>query len=156
MKYIEKKILPEYYDPVIKGIKTCELRKDDSDYCVGDVLILREWNGTKYTGRSVSVKITYILRNLPELGLKDGYAIICFKRYKMNVYICRCEYDRGSLDGYYVAAETPAEAKQYYAYEMDCEYIDVRYTTVRKNVKCGAGWLDDEEAERLGLEFAEE
>lgn len=87
MKYIDKKILPEYYDPVIKGIKTCELRKDDSDYCVGDVLILREWNGTEYTGRSVDVKITYILRDLPEFGLKDGYAILCFNCLKKTLKI---------------------------------------------------------------------
>ncbi len=79
-KIIEKKIWSEYYDDVLKGVKTCELRKDDSNYCVGDVLILREWNGTEYTGRNVSVKITYILRNLPEFGLKNGYAIICFRR----------------------------------------------------------------------------
>ncbi|MBQ6728449.1 MAG: DUF3850 domain-containing protein [Clostridia bacterium] len=80
-KVIEKKILQEYYDPVIKDVKTCELRKDDSDYCVGDILILREWNGTDYTGRRVCVKITYILRNCG-FGLQDGYATLCFKRLR--------------------------------------------------------------------------
>ena len=74
-KVIDKKILSEYYDAVIKNLKTCELRKDDSGYCVGDVLILREWNGTEYTGRRVCVKITYILRNCG-FGLQDGYAIL--------------------------------------------------------------------------------
>jgi len=78
---IEKKILPEYFNAVETGVKTCELRKDDSGYAVGDLLILREWNGKEYTGRRVVVKITYILRNCG-YGLEDGYAILCFKPFK--------------------------------------------------------------------------
>jgi len=86
VKIIEKKILPEYYEAVDKGVKTCELRKDDSDYCVGDILILREYRDTQYTGRRLCVKITYILRNCG-FGLQDGYAILCFKhlRGRQNV-----------------------------------------------------------------------
>ena len=75
-----KKILPEYFIAVRLGIKTCELRKDDSDYKAGDTIILAEWENGKYTGREIAVEITYIMRNLPEYGLKDGYAILCFKK----------------------------------------------------------------------------
>ena len=78
MKVISKKILPKYYNGLIERRKTCELRKDDSDYEVGDLLVLREWDGTKYTGRFRVVQITYIMRNMEEYGLKDGYAILCF------------------------------------------------------------------------------
>ena len=45
MKTVEKKILPEYYKAVCKGIKTFELRKDEDDIQSGDRLDLREWNG---------------------------------------------------------------------------------------------------------------
>ena len=44
-KTIEKKILPEYFKAVHHRQKTFELRKDDSDYQVGDMLRLREWDG---------------------------------------------------------------------------------------------------------------
>ena len=76
MKKIEKKVLPEYYKEIRSHRKMFELRKDDSDYEVGDILILREWDGEKYTGCLTSFEITYILRNCPEYGLMDGYCIL--------------------------------------------------------------------------------
>lgn len=44
------KITPKYFDDVWNGIKRFELRKDDRDYQIGDTLLLREWDGEKYTG----------------------------------------------------------------------------------------------------------
>lgn len=70
------KIMPKYFNDVWDGIKRFELRKDDRDYQIGDTLILREWDGEKYTG-SVSIKdVIYILRDAPEYGLKEGYCVI--------------------------------------------------------------------------------
>lgn len=71
----EIKILPQYFADVSKGIKQFELRKDDRDYQVGDLVILREWNKGTYTGNSISVIIKYILRDCPEYGLMEGYCI---------------------------------------------------------------------------------
>ena len=76
MKRIEKKVLPEYYVAARRREKTFELRKDDSCYEVGDILVLREWDGEKYTGKKFSRVITYILRGVPEYGLMDGYCIL--------------------------------------------------------------------------------
>lgn len=70
------KILPQYFQAVWSGIKTFELRKDDRDYQVGDILALREWDGEKYTGSAIRVKVTYILQNAEKYGLKDGYVIM--------------------------------------------------------------------------------
>lgn len=84
-KVIQKKVLPEYFEAVYKGNKSFELRKDDSDYEVGDWLRLEEWNGTEYTGRVLECKIKYILRNAPEYGLKKGYCILSIQ----VVYIIR-------------------------------------------------------------------
>jgi len=78
-KRIEKKILPGYYRAVYKGQKTFELRKDDSDYQVGDILVLREWNGEKYTGHTCECEITYILRKAERFGLMDGYCIMSIR-----------------------------------------------------------------------------
>lgn len=83
-KIIEKKILPEYFEAVDKRIKTFELRKDDSDYQVGDILKLNEWDGEKYTGRSLSKQITYVLRDCPEYGLQPGYCILAIQNTKLN------------------------------------------------------------------------
>ena len=74
-----KKILPEYFKAVHHREKTFELRKDDSDYQVGDMLRLREWDGEKYTGNITFKQITYILRDCPEYGLMPGYCILAIQ-----------------------------------------------------------------------------
>ncbi len=70
------KILPQHFQAVWDERKTFELRKDDRDYKVGDMLLLNEWDGEKYTGSAIMVKITHILRNCPEYGLANGYCIL--------------------------------------------------------------------------------
>ena len=75
MKTVRKKILPEYFDAVQGYRKNFELRKDEDNIQVGDELILEEWNG-EYTGNFTCRKVTYVLRKVPEYGLKDGYCII--------------------------------------------------------------------------------
>lgn len=79
MKQIRKKILPQYLKEVWSGNKNFELRKDEDDAQVGDELILEEWepeNG--YTWMFVRRDVLYVLRNVPEYGLMDGYCIIGF------------------------------------------------------------------------------
>lgn len=74
-KIIEKKILPNYFKAVIHDEKRFEIRKDEDNLQIGDTVILKEWDGEKYTGRETSRNITYILRNAPEYGLMPGYVI---------------------------------------------------------------------------------
>ena len=76
MKQHELKILPQYFQRVWDGTKTFELRKDDRDYQRGDILVLREWDGEKYTGSAICVKVTYILQDAEKYGLQDGYVIM--------------------------------------------------------------------------------
>lgn len=76
MRMIEKKVLPEYYAAVRRGDKTFEIRKDEDNVQVGDILDLREWDGEKYTGHHVLREVTYVLRNCPQYGLMDGYCVI--------------------------------------------------------------------------------
>lgn len=73
----ELKILPEYYDEVVTGRKNFELRKDDRNYKVGDLIRFHEYKDGEYTGKeSILIPILYILRNCPEYGLMDGYCIL--------------------------------------------------------------------------------
>lgn len=76
MKEIHKKAWPEYYKAVQEGIKLFELRKDEDNVEAGDILILEEWWNGDFTGYSLKRKVIYVLRDIPQLGLNDGYCII--------------------------------------------------------------------------------
>lgn len=75
MKEICKKVRPEYYKALCDGSKPFEIRKDEDNVEVGDILILEEWDGD-YTGYTLKRKVSYVLRNTPRFGLKKGYCII--------------------------------------------------------------------------------
>lgn len=67
MRTHDLKILPSYFDQVANGNKPFEIRKNDRDFKVNDVLLLREIEPTrsvhepiKYTDRMVAAKVTYI------------------------------------------------------------------------------------------------
>ncbi len=92
MKTHELKILPEYFEAVSDGTKTFELRNNDRDFKVGDILILKEYTtelitvgqcGEElkreggYTGREIKKEITYVLKNI--VGLYKNYAILGMK-----------------------------------------------------------------------------
>lgn len=70
------KILPKYYNDVVSGKKKFELRKNDRDYKVGDILKLKEYENGEYTGRTHTCYIRYILKDCSEYGLMDGYCIL--------------------------------------------------------------------------------
>lgn len=53
-----------------------EIRVDEDDIKPGDILILREWDGEKYTGSMMRREVTAVLRDCPEYGLMPGYCIL--------------------------------------------------------------------------------
>lgn len=74
---------PEFFQPVVDGVKTFEIRYDDRKYQVGDTLILREWDDRKaeFTGRQVERRVTYVLRGVPGgipplAGLQRNYVAL--------------------------------------------------------------------------------
>lgn len=73
----ELKIAPEYFEKVITGEKTFEVRRDDRPYAVLDKLRLREYKGHGYTGREVTVAVSYILRD--KNYVKGGFCILGIK-----------------------------------------------------------------------------
>ena len=76
IKEHELKIMPQYFEAVKEGRKWFELRKNDRDFRYGDILILKEWNGERYTGKEIRRRIIGVLKDVPEYGLKDGYCIL--------------------------------------------------------------------------------
>ncbi|OGP10129.1 MAG: hypothetical protein A2048_10940 [Deltaproteobacteria bacterium GWA2_45_12] len=81
---IEKKAWPDYFDKIVSGEKSFDLRLADWECSVGDTLLLREWNpaSKSYTGREIEKKITYILKTkdvdlFPQEDVeKYGYQVI--------------------------------------------------------------------------------
>lgn len=69
----EIRIAPRWYQDIYAGIKTFILRKDDKDYQVGDILLLKEYTVAE-TGECVRLKIQYKLDH--EIGLQEGYCIL--------------------------------------------------------------------------------
>lgn len=72
----ELKILPQWFNDVALWKKNFEIRKEDRDFQVADILILREWDGEKYTGRKLRRRIKYIYHGTGEYGLQEGYCIL--------------------------------------------------------------------------------
>ncbi len=69
------KIAPNYFQDIITGKKTFELRKNDRGYKAGDWLMLSPWHpATGYYGNVIIIPITYILENVP--GLEPDYVIL--------------------------------------------------------------------------------
>lgn len=54
------KVLPDYYQAIVDRRKTFEIRKNDRDFQVGDLVILKEFNGAEFTKRHTKAQITYI------------------------------------------------------------------------------------------------
>lgn len=64
MRKVEKKCWPEYFQAILDGKKTYELRLDDFKIEEGDTLILREWDPKlkKYSGRVLEKEVTYVVK----------------------------------------------------------------------------------------------
>jgi ribosomal protein S17 len=87
MMRIEKKTWPEYFQKILDGEKTYELRLADWECNEGDVLVLKEWDPEtkEYTGRVVEKVVGYVLKT-KELDFfskedvdKFGYQVISLK-----------------------------------------------------------------------------
>jgi len=76
----ELKILPEFFRDLISERKTFEIRKNDRDYHIGDVLRLKEWDpiNQRFTGKMCDRMVTYILHG-GQYGIEEGYCIMSFE-----------------------------------------------------------------------------
>ena len=75
------KIKEDYFYAIVRGEKTFELRKNDRDYQVGDLIHFIKPDGREYFSYSKYVhKITYILKDVPEYGLDKDYCILGIKK----------------------------------------------------------------------------
>lgn len=74
---IHKKIHPQFFKDVVKGIKNFEYRKDEDNIQPGDILVLEEYEPQSgYTGLSERRVVKYVLRNAEQYGLPKEYCVI--------------------------------------------------------------------------------
>ena len=87
MNIIEKKVWPPYFQEILDGKKTFELRLADFECNPGDILVLKEWdpNTKEYTGRVIEKQVTYAIKTsdfkfCPKEEIeKYGFQVISFK-----------------------------------------------------------------------------
>ena len=90
MKLHELKIKEEYFNAILRGEKTFELRKNDRDYQVGDLIHFVDIDGNNHIignpfyNKKLVFQITYILQNVPQYGLDKDYCILAIKKLEIK------------------------------------------------------------------------
>ena len=76
-KVHQLKTWPEFFRHIQSGNKTFEIRVNDRDFQVGDILHLQEWDPEirTYTGKMVSRRITYMTNWFQP----NGYVVMALK-----------------------------------------------------------------------------
>lgn len=73
MQHHNLKLFTKYFQPVVDGDKRSEVRTNDRQYVVGDIVTLHEGQpglkGFEYTGRSISARISFV----DSFGCTQGY-----------------------------------------------------------------------------------
>lgn len=89
----ELRILTEYFNPVVQGVKTFEIRKNERGYKVGDLLFLKEWdeNGI-YTGHSVIKEVVYIT----SYAQMPTYVVLAIKEPQFDLLVHAFGYNKAA------------------------------------------------------------
>ena len=100
----ELKCWPEFFEEILAGRKTFELRQDDRGFRAGDTLRLREWHpGRKeYTGRELEREVSYLMAG-GGFGLLQGW--VCMALESPEVAALRVERDRAEERAFRAAAK---------------------------------------------------
>ena len=71
------KIAPQYFKDLVSGVKTFEVRRNDRNFKVGDIVTLEEYKDGNYTSNYVNAEITYILDD--HKYCKEGFVVFGIK-----------------------------------------------------------------------------
>lgn len=77
MKIHKLKIKPRYFNDVISGLKKFEVRYNDRDFKVEDLIVLEEFKNDRYTNRFLNCEIIYILDD--QKYIKENYVVLGIK-----------------------------------------------------------------------------
>lgn len=80
------KCINPYFEDVLAGRKSFEIRKNDRNYKVGDLMILWEYNPERemFMNRHCLVEIVYVFEGVKygKYGLHKGYVILGIKNFE--------------------------------------------------------------------------
>ena len=79
----ELKIAPNYFEKVVSKEKSFEVRYNDRNFKVGDILKLMEYVDGSYTSQSIYVKVTYILREFE--GLQPNFVVLSIELIQKGI-----------------------------------------------------------------------
>lgn len=76
------KCWPQPFRSIKDGIKLMEIRRNDRDYAVGDIITLVEYYPSgKYTGEEFDVEVMHIVKDTDfPVGIKPGYCVMSVLR----------------------------------------------------------------------------
>lgn len=83
MRTHDLKTWPSYFEAIRRGDKRFEIRKNDRDFAIGDVLNLREYDPGKevtiddwrYTGRSLLCEVRHVIYG-GQFGIEPGHCVM--------------------------------------------------------------------------------
>lgn len=88
----ELKTYPEHFDATRDGCKPFEIRKNDRNYQVGDILILQEYippgifienrKGNGYTGYEIRREVTFIT----DFAQQPGYVVMGLRTIEEDIW----------------------------------------------------------------------
>lgn len=81
MKIHTLKIFRCYLKDIERGKKTWEIRKNDRDFKEGDIIHFVDQDSEEFFEYPDNLfRITYILQNINEYGLQEGYCIFSIEK----------------------------------------------------------------------------
>ncbi len=80
----EIKCLPQYFEETAAGRKCFEIRKNDRGYKVGDLLAINEYDGEKYTGRTMLLSVDFIMDPNEVMTCSLGYVVMGIHRLHIH------------------------------------------------------------------------
>lgn len=85
MKTHELKVLPEYYERIASGQKKFEIRNNDRDFQVGDLLRLHMWTpGVGYAGDGMHLEASIIY--ITSFEQREGYVVMGIELTEKRYY----------------------------------------------------------------------
>ncbi len=78
--FIHLKIEKIYFEAIENNKKTCEIRKNDRDFRVGDIIVLHEYDleSEQQTGKTIELQITWI----DTYYQQNNYVVLSFCKKK--------------------------------------------------------------------------
>lgn len=80
----ELKIKRVYFNEVISGGKTFEIRKNDRGFRCGDTVVLNEIDD--FSGEAMGSRITAIIGFIIDFEQKDGYVVFSLRHLRDEVF----------------------------------------------------------------------